>query len=152
VGLPTSASSTTFFHCVNNCLSGVKSHREQNPFSVCLAVFKPSFTELGSCIVLTAFAFRTMDNGAKQKMWLNNLLLVMSSGNATQLNDVIELKEKEKLMWEFTENRDEMPVVLEDPEMLEVELFEVESTGARVSTDYSVPLLYRYCSKLPADE
>lgn len=55
-------------------------------------------------------------------------------------------------MWEFTENRGDMPTVLDEPEMFEVELFEVESTGAKVTTDYSVALLYRYCSRLPGDE
>ncbi|CAM6115089.1 unnamed protein product [Calypogeia fissa] len=79
-------------------------------------------------------------------------IILVESGNQDQYNDVIQLKEEVKLMWELTENRGDMPTVLEEPEMFEVELYEVKSTGAKVTTDYSVPLLYRYCAKLPGDE
>lgn len=71
-------------------------------------------------------------------------------GNQEHLDNVRDLKENEKLMWEAAEYR-EMPVKME-PGNVDVEFYRVESTGAIVTTEYSVPLLNRYCSKLPGDQ
>ncbi|CAM6106501.1 unnamed protein product [Calypogeia fissa] len=98
----------------------------------------------------TARSFIQSRGRARQRG--STYIILVESGNQDQYNDVMQLKEKEKLMWELTENRGDMPTVLEEPEMFEVELYEVKSTGAKVTTDYSVPLLYRYCAKLPGDE
>lgn len=35
---------------------------------------------------------------------------------------------------------------------IEEKTYRVESTGATISSGSSIPLLYRYCSKLPHDE
>ncbi|BBN17070.1 endoribonuclease Dicer [Marchantia polymorpha subsp. ruderalis] len=80
----------------------------------------------------------------------SNYVVLVERGNQEHLDNVRDLKENEKLMWEAAEYR-EMPVKME-PGNVDVEFYRVESTGAIVTTEYSVPLLNRYCSKLPGDQ
>ncbi|KAG6546729.1 hypothetical protein Mapa_011918 [Marchantia paleacea] len=82
----------------------------------------------------------------------SNYVVLVERGNQHQLDNVAHLRDKEKLMWEVTADRRDMPVPPMEPETVDVEVYRVEGTGAIVTTDYSVPLLYRYCSKLPGDQ
>lgn len=48
-------------------------------------------------------------------------------------------------------SRSELTQNLEAPEISALEVFQVESTGASISTNCSVSLLHRYCARLAHD-
>lgn len=67
-------------------------------------------------------------------------------------------EEEENLIDSFTRAEEEMNYEIEfrtsDVAVPDIEekTYRVESTGATISSGSSIPLLYRYCSKLPHDE
>ncbi|KAF5179568.1 Endoribonuclease dicer-like protein [Thalictrum thalictroides] len=78
-------------------------------------------------------------------------ILMLERENVEQRNLLYEMMRSENSMTDSTLNRDRDASISKVWYIEEPNTYFVDSTGASVTTDSSVSLIYRYCEKLPGD-
>ncbi len=81
-----------------------------------------------------------------------SILLGVCRGNNDQFERLQLLKWKESLMKEQALSRIERMESVGSPQTQGPEMFQIETTGASISTQYSISLLHQYCGRLPPDK
>ncbi|KAL3684813.1 hypothetical protein R1sor_002835 [Riccia sorocarpa] len=81
----------------------------------------------------------------------SDYIVFMEMGNEKQKEDLNDLIKSEMKMMESAQDRTVVAPIL-PPEVENVEIYRVDSTGASLSTLSSVAFIYRYCSRLPGDK
>ncbi|KAH8932656.1 hypothetical protein BDL97_19G085500 [Sphagnum fallax] len=76
---------------------------------------------------------------------------LVERGNNDQFERLQQLKWKESLMKEQALSRIERMESVGSPQTQGLEMFQVETTGASISTQYCISLLHQYCGRLPRD-
>jgi endoribonuclease Dicer len=76
---------------------------------------------------------------------------LVERGNNDQFERLQLLKWKESLMKEQALSRIERMESVGSPQTQGPEMFQIETTGASISTPYSISLLHQYCGRLPRD-
>ncbi|KAL4571164.1 hypothetical protein LXL04_017915 [Taraxacum kok-saghyz] len=84
----------------------------------------------------------------------SKFIIMLERGNVKQREQVCDIIRSEHTILESSQKRDPDTCVVKPCEIKdkEKEIYCVESTGASVTTDSSVNLIHRYCSKLPGDK
>ncbi|KAF8393640.1 hypothetical protein HHK36_021886 [Tetracentron sinense] len=79
-------------------------------------------------------------------------VLMLERGNIKQRDLLYDIITSERSMTKTAINRDPDACILKVCSMEETEAYFVKSTGASITADSSVTLIYKYCGKLPGDK
>ncbi|KAG1358569.1 putative Endoribonuclease Dicer [Cocos nucifera] len=79
-------------------------------------------------------------------------VIMLERGNIQQRNLLFDIIRSKHSMMDAALNRDPHALILKPSSSEEIDAYYVESTGARVTADSSVSLVYKYCEKLPRDK
>ncbi|XP_068323627.1 endoribonuclease Dicer homolog 3a-like [Pyrus communis] len=78
-------------------------------------------------------------------------ILMLERSNKKQIDQMFDIIRSEHSMTDTSRNRDPEVCTLKACCFEETKLYRAKVTGASVTTDSSVSLIYRYCDKLPGD-
>ncbi|XP_020248629.1 endoribonuclease Dicer homolog 3a [Asparagus officinalis] len=82
----------------------------------------------------------------------SHYIIMLERGNIQQRDLLFSIIRSEHSMMDTALNRNSISLVRKLPKDNEMEAFRVHSTGATITIDSSVGLIYRYCEKLPKDK
>ncbi|XP_008793257.2 endoribonuclease Dicer homolog 3a-like [Phoenix dactylifera] len=79
-------------------------------------------------------------------------VIMLERGNIQQRNLLFDIIRSKHSMLDTALNRDPHALISKLSSDEEIDAYYVESTGARITADSSVSLVYKYCEKLPRDK
>ncbi|XP_022132011.1 endoribonuclease Dicer homolog 3a isoform X2 [Momordica charantia] len=79
-------------------------------------------------------------------------ILLLERGNLKQRDQLFDVMRSERSMTDAAMSRDPDACILKPFSIVETDCYIVETTGASVTADSSVGLIYQYCKKLPGDK
>ncbi|WOK91952.1 endoribonuclease [Canna indica] len=101
---------------------------------------------------LSASLCSFIQSRGRARMKGSDYLLIIRRDDSAALSKVVSFLESGDLMRQESNKRASQPCKSPKNIMLQDEFYRVESTGAMVTLNSSVALIYFYCSKLPSDE